>query len=193
MSVKLVILGLLMEGNKHPYEIQQVINERQMKHYIKLASGSLYYAFETLGKDGFVKVVDVVSDTKRPDKTIYAITEAGEAEFEKLFFEQLLKKEHMYRPVYASLSFTSYIDQDKLERALKGKIEETETTLKKMKRLYAEKKKTAPLGNLSIIMRVILHLKAELGWFQFLHEAADAGKISKIDEDAEALLEEFEI
>jgi DNA-binding PadR family transcriptional regulator len=41
---EVVILGLLMEGDKHPYEMQQVMQERHMEHYIKLAKGSLYYA-----------------------------------------------------------------------------------------------------------------------------------------------------
>ncbi len=84
-----------------------------MKHYIKLASGSLYYAFDTLEKNQLVKVVDVIRETNRPEKTVYSITDAGREEFERLYFEQLLKKEHMHRPVYAALSFTSYVDQEK--------------------------------------------------------------------------------
>ena len=48
MSMKLVILGLLLEGDKHPYEVQHIMKERQMDCYIKYAKGSLYYAFEQL-------------------------------------------------------------------------------------------------------------------------------------------------
>ncbi|AZB40872.1 PadR family transcriptional regulator [Bacillus sp. FJAT-42376] len=182
MSVKLVILGLLLEGDKHPYEIQQIINERQMKHYIKLASGSLYYAFETLEKDGFVRVVDVISDTNRPEKTIYSITDSGKQEFEELYFQQLLKKEHMDRPIYAALSFTSYIDQEKLLGALSKKIDETDAYLAKMKRLYQIKKTDHTIAHLSIIMRVIMHLKMELAWFRNLHQAAEEGRLTETDE-----------
>lgn len=52
MSMKLVILGLLLEGDKHPYEVQHIMKERQMDCYIKYAKGSLYYAFEQLEKQG---------------------------------------------------------------------------------------------------------------------------------------------
>jgi DNA-binding PadR family transcriptional regulator len=92
MSVKLVILRLLMERDMHPYEVQQLVKERQMKHYIKLASGSLYYAFEQLEKQGFVEVTDVVRDTNRPDKTVYRITEDGKEEFQRLLLDQMPKK-----------------------------------------------------------------------------------------------------
>lgn len=37
MSMKLVILGLLLEGDKHPYEVQHIMKERQMDCYIKYA------------------------------------------------------------------------------------------------------------------------------------------------------------
>lgn len=131
MSVKLVILGLLMEGNKHPYEIQQTINERQMKHYIKLASGSLYYAFDTLEKDQLVKVVDVIRETNRPEKTVYSITDAGKEEFERLYFEQLLKKEHMHRPVYLC-SFIYFLRRSRKSGfCFRKKIEETADLFRK--------------------------------------------------------------
>ena len=75
MSMKLVILGLLLEGDKHPYEVQHIMKERQMDCYIKYAKGSLYYAFEQLEKQGAIRVTTIVRDTNRPDKTIFHITE----------------------------------------------------------------------------------------------------------------------
>ncbi|MCJ7985782.1 hypothetical protein MUB16_20195 [Priestia sp. OVL9] len=39
-----------------------------------------------------MKVVDVIRETNRPEKTVYSITDAGREEFERLYFEQLLKK-----------------------------------------------------------------------------------------------------
>ncbi len=72
MSMKLVILGLLLEGDKHPYEVQHIMKERQMDCYIKYAKGSLYYAFEQLEKQGAIHITNVIRDTNRPDKTIFS-------------------------------------------------------------------------------------------------------------------------
>ena len=74
MSMKLVILGLLLRRDKHPYEVQHIMKERQMDCYIKYAKGSLYYAFEQLEKQGAIRVTTIVRDTNRPDKTIFHIT-----------------------------------------------------------------------------------------------------------------------
>ncbi|UUZ84095.1 PadR family transcriptional regulator [Paenibacillus sp. P26] len=77
MSMKLVILGLLMEGDSHPYEPRHKMKERFMLHYIKMQEGSLYYAIDTLCKDGYVDAVETVKDSGRPDRTVYRITDSG--------------------------------------------------------------------------------------------------------------------
>lgn len=92
MSMKLVILGLLLEGDKHPYEVQHIMKERQMDCYIKYAKGSLYYAFEQLEKQGAIRITTIVRDTNRPDKTIFHITEEGKQLFHKLLLKQFEAK-----------------------------------------------------------------------------------------------------
>ena len=60
MSMKLVILGLLLEGDKHPYEVQHIMKERQMDCYIKYAKGSLYDAFEKVERQDAIRVATIV-------------------------------------------------------------------------------------------------------------------------------------
>lgn len=181
MSIPLVILGLLMEGDKHPYQIQQIVNERQMKYYIKMAHGSLYYAFDQLEKKEYVEIVDVIKDTNRPDKTIYRITEAGKKEFEQLLMKQLEKKEHMQRPIYAALTFTSYADSEDVLHVLEKKREEASSLLKKMEWLYARKEKEEEIAKLYIVIRVIMHLKAEITWLEHLIEETKQGRLQHKD------------
>lgn len=179
MSVKLVILGLLIEKAMHPYEVQQLVKERQMKHYIKLASGSLYYAFEQLEKQGFVEVSDIVRNTNRPEKTIYRITESGKEEFQQQLLEQMSKKEHMHRSLYASLAFASYGETDKMTRILKKRIEETKSFLEKMKKLYEVKCKQESASKMYIIAGAIMHTETELRWLEQLYEDAAEGKLKE--------------
>src|SRR3954468_753294 len=99
MSMKLVILGLLMEANRHTYEIRQTMKERGMTHYMKLQDGSLYYAMDQLHKDGLVEAIKVVRDTNRPEKTIYQITEDGKRKFQELLSHQLHEEIKHYHPL----------------------------------------------------------------------------------------------
>ncbi|MBB5355873.1 DNA-binding PadR family transcriptional regulator [Anoxybacillus mongoliensis] len=179
MSVKLVILGLLMEGEKHPYEIQQIVNERHMKHYIKLAAGSLYYAFEQLEKQGYVEVVDVVRDSNRPDKTIYRITEKGKQHFEQLLLEQLQKHEHIHRSIYAGLSFAAYADEEKVSAVLKQRLHETKQQLEKLKLIFEQKRPNEYVTKLYVLKGVIMHLETEIEWLEQLINIANNKKLKE--------------
>lgn len=114
MSMKLVILGLLLEGDKHPYEVQHIMKERQMDCYIKYAKGSLYYAFEQLEKQGAIRITTIVRDTNRPDKTIFHITEEGKQLFHTLLLKQFEAKNQIYKPIYSALSFAHFGDDQEL-------------------------------------------------------------------------------
>ncbi|MCP8968332.1 PadR family transcriptional regulator [Ectobacillus ponti] len=189
MSIRLVILGLLMEGAKHPYEIHQIMEQRQMKHYIKLAKGSLYYAFEKLEEQGRIEVVDVVRDTNRPDRTIYQITAAGQAEFHELLLEHLLQHEHRHRPIYAALAFAEYGKQEEISAKLAERLGETKLLLERMRKLYEQLQPKETAARMYVIVRVIQHLQTEVNWLVRLHADAEAGRLNQA---GLPVLEQFE-
>lgn len=181
MSMKLVILGLLLEGEKHPYEVQHIMKERQMNCYIKYAKGSLYYAFEQLEKQDAIAVTHIVRDTSRPDKTIYHITEKGKELFHTLVLEQIQAKNHIYKPIYAGLSFSHFSDNQRIVPILKKKIEETQTFITTMQNIYINNKTSIPRAQLYILENVIDHASVEFRWLKKLYKDALEGKLSEIN------------
>jgi DNA-binding PadR family transcriptional regulator len=77
----LAVLDLLHERDMHPYEMQQLIRERCTDHVIKVRAGSLYHAVERLHRSGFIQPVETGRAGRRPERTVYAITDAGRDEF----------------------------------------------------------------------------------------------------------------
>ena len=177
MSMKLVILGLLMEANRHPYEIRQIMKERGMHNYMKLQDGSLYYAMDQLKKDGHVEALEVVRESNRPEKTIYQVTDTGRKKFQEMLLEQLHEEIKFYHPLYVALPFTVHGDQDKIAEILEHKIMAQKIIMQRAKSLYEEHIPTVP--------RVVLHMMAgwykhafmELKWLEELQKDAQAGKL----------------
>ncbi|MBO9130372.1 PadR family transcriptional regulator [Bacillus sp. 165] len=183
--IKLVILGLLMEGEKHPYEIQQIVNERGMNHYIKMAKGSLYYAFEQLEKKECIEVIDIVRDTNRPDKTIYRITEKGEEAFQDLLLKQFRDPNHISKPIYAGLAFATAGNQQKLAAILHDKIQETSHLLELMQMIYKKKIGTIPRSQLHILAGVMEHAQTEINWLTRLRSDALNERLAEIGTEIE--------
>ena len=73
----LAVLTLLAERPMHPYEMSTTLRERHKEDSIKLNYGSLYSIVAVLQKHGLIAVQETVREGNRPERTIYAITEAG--------------------------------------------------------------------------------------------------------------------
>jgi DNA-binding PadR family transcriptional regulator len=77
----LAILRLLHERPMHPYEMHQLVRDRGTDFVIKVRAGSLYHAVERLAKLSLIAPVETGREGRRPERTVYAITDAGRDEF----------------------------------------------------------------------------------------------------------------
>jgi DNA-binding PadR family transcriptional regulator len=76
----LAVLVLLYERPMHPYEMATALRERGKEQSIKLNYGSLYTVIEQLLREKCIAVKQVLREGRRPEKTIYELTGAGEIE-----------------------------------------------------------------------------------------------------------------
>ncbi|MCS7458950.1 PadR family transcriptional regulator [Paenibacillus doosanensis] len=177
MSMKLVILGLLMEGDSHPYEIRQMMKVRELHHYIKIQDGSLYYAIDQLRKDECIEAVEVVKDSNRPDKTIYRITGKGKELFQELLLCQLEERKQIYDPMATALVFAQYGDQDEIYAILAKKVEEQQTKVQQMRDIYEEHIPKVPRGVLHLMMSAYEHGLTQLRSLERLAQDAKEGRL----------------
>jgi DNA-binding PadR family transcriptional regulator len=77
----MAVLELLHERQMHPYEMSQLMRERRIDYRVKLRPGSLYHTVERLDTQGFIEVVDTQRQGRRPERTVYGVTERGKDTF----------------------------------------------------------------------------------------------------------------
>ena len=72
------ILGLICEGFRYGYELDKIIEERNMRHWTEIAFSSIYYVLKRLEKKGLI-----VSGNERVSgrsRKVYSVSPQGEAE-----------------------------------------------------------------------------------------------------------------
>jgi len=74
----LAVLCFLRERPMHPYEMQRLLLDRHWDEVLVLKRGSLYHAIRRLVSSKLIKIVGTSRDGKRPERTTYQITPAGE-------------------------------------------------------------------------------------------------------------------
>ncbi|WP_329052081.1 PadR family transcriptional regulator [Amycolatopsis sp. NBC_01488] len=77
----IAVLELLHEKPMHPYEMAQLMRERYVDTRVNVKAGSLYHTVERLQRNGLIEVVETQRDGRRPERTVYGMTQAGLDEF----------------------------------------------------------------------------------------------------------------
>src|SRR5262249_42839252 len=97
----LVVLGLLRERPMHPYEMQQTIRDEHTDEVIKLRAGSLYHTVERLQTLELITAVETARAGRRPERTVYAITEEGRDEF-SANLRQIISRPDREYPIFGA-------------------------------------------------------------------------------------------
>jgi DNA-binding PadR family transcriptional regulator len=72
----LAVLGLLMTGPRHTYEMHLMI-ERTHKDFVTGLPRSIYHAAQRLLTAGHIRVTATTREGVRPQRTVYELTESG--------------------------------------------------------------------------------------------------------------------
>jgi DNA-binding PadR family transcriptional regulator len=114
----LAILDFLVERPMHPYEIRQLIRERHLDNHVKVKGGSLYHTVERLLAEGLIEPVETERQGRRPERTVYAITEAGRDEFTDWLDEALSEVQKEYTRFGGALAFMHNRDPETVQALL---------------------------------------------------------------------------
>src|SRR5215472_3360273 len=85
----LTVLVFLRLRPMHPYELQSIIRLTHKDDFLQLNPGSLYNSIERLLQAGLIEAAETTRSGKRPERTVYRITEQGGVEAIKWLRELL--------------------------------------------------------------------------------------------------------
>ncbi len=100
----LAVLSYLSVRPMHPYELGRTLREHGDARSIKFNQGSLYMVFGQLEKAGFVVAMETSRAGQRPERTVYAVTDAGREEMRHWLRELIAEPRHEYPHFVAALS-----------------------------------------------------------------------------------------
>jgi DNA-binding PadR family transcriptional regulator len=191
--IALAVLALLYEAPMHPYRMQQLIKARGKDEVINVRQrASLYQTIDRLERAQLIAIRETARDEKRPERTIYAITERGRSTLLDWMREMLATPAREFPAFPAILAYLSLLTpadaQSQLER--RGQLLAAE-----IDRLDGELRR-----GLDLVPRLLLleleYLRAalatELSWVQTIVAELRSGQLTWDEEWLRAIAAQFD-
>jgi DNA-binding PadR family transcriptional regulator len=116
--VALSVLSLLNERAMHPYEMRTMMRERRHDRAFRIRESSVYDTVARLAERGFIEPVEVNREGRRPERTVYAITESGRDELLVWLWDLASEPSAEYPAFAAPLMFIYSLGKDRAIAAL---------------------------------------------------------------------------
>jgi DNA-binding PadR family transcriptional regulator len=182
----LAILQLLDERPMHPYEMASTMRSRHHDEFIRLNFGTLYHTVDVLERKGWILPVEREKEGRRPERTIYNLTDAGRETLTRTLGELLRKPTHEYPQFVAGLMFMHHLAAADAASHLNERAALLDAQVTKFEHVLAELRKQG-LTRLALIEieHKIAMLEAERNWVRKLSTEIAEGKLEwKVGIDA---------
>lgn len=129
----LAVLALLWERPMHPYEMATTLRDREKEASIKLNYGSLYTVIEALVRAGFIAARETSREGRRPERTVYAITETGRTEAQAWMRDLLRAPVKEYPQFEAALALLPVLPPDEVTALLHERVRRLDAEIHDMR------------------------------------------------------------
>ena len=178
----LAVLACLWERPMHPYEMATTMRERGKEHSIKLNYGSLYTVVDSLAKHGFIEAVEARREGRRPERTVYRLTESGRVKLDAWMSQLIAEPVKEYPQFEAALSLLPVLHPDKVVTLLQTRIRILEKEIAEV-RVLLDASGKAGLPRL-LLIEGEYHLalrETEVAWVRRLASELEAGTLEGQD------------
>ena len=176
--VALTALALLSEQPSHPYEIQRQIRGRH-KDFAAGKARALYHAIGELVAEGLVEPMETSRDGRRPERTVFRITDEGRDELVDWLTELLERPAPEHSVFNIAVGFMAYLPQERANEALRSRslgLRAEIAALRESMRVLREEGRLPRIVLLEIEHSIAMRA-AELTWVKGLVEEMRTGRL----------------
>jgi DNA-binding PadR family transcriptional regulator len=180
----LAVMALLYERPMHPYEMVTVMRGRAKHEAIRLRYSSLYSVVEALQREALIQPLETVREGRRPERTVYGLTDEGRVEFLDWLRELLSVPSKEYTQFAAGLSFLAALPPEEAVALLRERASRLEEEVEEMRSAMdaaAEEQGVPRLFLVENEHELVLR-EAELRWVRGLVREIEAGTLDGVPE-----------
>ena len=175
----LTVLALLIEQPRHPYEMQRLMRERHKDFAVGKTRG-FYDAVDRLARAGLVEPLEISREGKRPERTVYRITDEGREEFQTWLNELLSTPVAEYPLFMVAVNFLAYLPPKEAVSTLQRRVVALESAIAGLDTALRSLQEEFHLPRLYLIEQEYMRAmrQAELAWVRAVIADIRSGRLA---------------
>ena len=178
----LAILSAISQQPMHPYEMAAALRGWGKDRDMGIKWGSLYTVVQNLAKHGLLEEVESTRQGRRPERTVYRITEAGRAELVDWTRELLSVAEREFPRFRAGLSVMVVLAPDEVTSLLQQRLSSLDTEIATLRETLERDRDEVPRLFLIEVEYDLAILAAEAVWVRSLLAELTSGTLPGLTE-----------
>lgn len=179
----LAVLACLFEHPMHPYEIATTLRERGKDQSIKLNYGSLYTVVEALLQHGLIAAQETEREGRRPERTVYRLTDIGRMELIDWISELLSTPFKEFTRFEAGLSLAGVLPPEDVASLLTQRCGRLEMEIAQMRSMLQLVQQRGLKRVFLVESEYVLAMReAELAWTRAIVDEIRSGTLEGIGE-----------
>lgn len=179
----LAVLGLLVERPMHPYQLFRELQQRGHDGSTQVNRGSLYNTVETVKREGWIADEAHERDGNRPERTVYALTNAGWQELQRRLDAQIRTPQREFPQFLAAVSHLGALGKARAVQALQERADRLRERIADDEQRLAEALAAGTPRLFVIEAEYALHMsRSERAWVSDLAQQVHAGHLAWPDD-----------
>lgn len=176
---RVLVLGVLLKQPMHGYEVRRELEGWNAEQWANIAYGSIYFALAKMAEERLVEVVSTDDRGNRPARTVYAITDTGRGEFERLLRELWWEYRPAIDPFRVALSFMNCLPREEVLAALRQRAGGLRSALDGFPYAIEGRLRnpSAPRHLAGVLRLAAAHIQTQLCWVEETIDKVERGEM----------------
>ncbi len=161
-TIDLILLGALCQSSKSAYDLQKLIEQRNLSRWVKIGSYTVYKKVVLYEDKGYV-TGEAVRTGKMPEKTLYTITPSGKKAFADLMAKFSLAETRIFLDFNAVIVNLALVDDETAAAYIANIKDSIGTTKQQIAQQLAVSNERSLLGQ-SILEQQSMLLETLAAW-----------------------------
>lgn len=172
-NIELMLIRIVKTKPSYAYEIERMIEDREIRTWIKIGGTTIYQVLDRLCKKGLLKS-KVEKEGNMPQRKRYYVTENGNRAFDKATVKILKNSERYYFDLTVGLFCRHQMNPDIFRQTIQERLTDLNDFVNHFNEKFEKTKELYPTKRLMVKEYLLAHYQLEQSFLEKILREMDA-------------------